>query len=306
MAAAKKKKSAKAGTRKSDVKRKKAKSQKKATVSAFSKKAVTTVFIVLAICWAAAWFFLSDADTRTANWISQTTLQFSASSGFRVENILVEGRVNSDSSAILGLLNVKKGDPLFSLKPAEAKDQMEKIGWIKSARVERRFPDTVYIELTERQPVALWQKDSDTLVLIDSEGYSLTVGALSQFKNLPMISGENAPQKASELMAALNESADLKALMDSAVLIDGRRWDVILKDEKRVNLPEKDMKSAIEHLMVRHAEEKILSKESITDIDARYKGRLIVKTKLGQVQDFKSDMKTNMINMNIEEMSAEL
>ena len=45
------------------------------------------------------------------------------------------------------------------------------------------------------------------------------------------------------------------------------------------------MRNIIKH----HEQEDILGKESVTDIDARYKGRLIVRTKLGTVQDYISN-----------------
>ena len=33
------------------------------------------------------------------------------------------------------------------------------IGWVKDARVSRRFPDTLVIDIVERKPAALWQND---------------------------------------------------------------------------------------------------------------------------------------------------
>ncbi len=158
---------------------------------------------------------------------------------------------------------------------------------MKSVRVERRLPNTVYINLKERTPIALWQHD-DSLYLIDSEGERLTQENLAAFKDLLMVSGQGAQKAVPALNKMLSSYPDLIANVDHAERIDNRRWDVVLKNSKRIKLPAKASSEALAHVMERQTEDQILDKESIMDIDARYKGRLIVRTKLGKVQDYKS------------------
>ena len=291
--AVKKKKSRKVtsrvrGTRKSAIK-------KKRQTGKFDRKfiwirRVSIICVAIAaICWVGAWFFLSDVDSRATNWIRQSTLSVTADVGFRVENIMVEGRRYSDADLLLAMINIKKGDPIFFLNPNEAKQQIERIGWIKSARVERRLPDTIYIKLEERRPLVLWQNNGK-LSLIDSEGEILEVANLDKFKDLLMIRGKGAPSRAEDLAMLLDGEPDLKARVDQAELIDVRRWDLYLNDGKRIKLPETDIGLALRSIMVRQEQEDILGMNFITVIDARYKGRLIVRTKLGKVQDYKAGM----------------
>ena len=253
----------------------------------WGRRGVLVLCVLAFALWCMSWFVLSEADEVSARWMHDKVMHASIEMGFGVENILVEGRKYTDSSALLGLINVEQGDSIFLFNPREAKSQIEKIGWVKSARVERRLPGTIYIKLTEREPTAFWQ-DGESLHLIDSEGVRLTQKNLQAFKHLPMIRGKEAPEKFSKLHHLLLAEPDLISMLDHAELVDKRRWNLYLKDGKRIKLPESDVADAVRHLMLRQEQDKILTKEVITDIDARYTGRLIVKTKLGKVQDYKA------------------
>lgn len=290
--AAKKKKTAKKGTRKSTLKKRKVQSARRDLFMRWLRRGAVIGVLLVTIGWSAAWIILSEADTRAANWVHHQTLTNLAKIGFRVDNILVEGRRYSDPDILLALVNVKKGDPIFSLKPAEAKQQIERVTWVKKARVERRLPSTVYVHLTEREPIALWQEKEDTVAVIDEEGTVLTRQNLAPFKHLLMIRGDGAPERAQNFIGILSAEAALKDRVDHATLIDERRWDLYLKDGKRIKLPEKDIGLALRNIMTHHKEEDILSKDSITDIDARYTGRLIVRTELGKVQNYKAEIGT--------------
>ena len=49
------------------------------------------------------------------------------------------------------------------------KARLESLGWVRNALVQRRLPDSVYIGLTEAEPVALWQLDG-AFQLMDRTG----------------------------------------------------------------------------------------------------------------------------------------
>ena len=49
------------------------------------------------------------------------------------------------------------------------RDRINKLPWVKSARVERHFPNKISLTLVERTPMARWQTNR-TLKLIDIHG----------------------------------------------------------------------------------------------------------------------------------------
>lgn len=280
-------KAAKKGTRKSTMVRKRQKSARLSLILLWARRGLAIAFFFAIIGWCAVWFVGSGANASIAHWVRSKTLSVTADAGFRVKEILVEGRVHSDVDVLLGIVNVREGDPLFALKPKEAKEQIEKITWVKSARVERRLPDSIYVHLVERKPIALWQNDG-ALSVVDETGSLLTQQDLASFKDLVMVNGDDAPKYVGAFLMMLNAEDELLSRIDHASLIDSRRWDLHLKDGKTIKLPEENTALAMRNIVIKHQQDNILGEDAIADIDARYQGRLIVRTKLGKVQDYRA------------------
>lgn len=278
------------GARRSSMTQKRKNAHKSEALKATFKKLSVIILIFLLSLWALGWFVLSDGPARTSIWARQQVINLSLNLGFSVRNILVEGRANTDADALLAIINVREGDPVFSFIPREAKAQIERIGWVKSAYVERSLPDTIYVRLDERKPAALWMNDN-VLSLVDFEGNVITQEGVEQFKDLIMVQGVGAPEKTAYLIETLGEAPELGGMIDHAVFVDARRWDLILLGGKRIKLPEQNTGKAITHIMERHKQNQLLSKEAVIEIDARYKDRLIVRTQLGDVQDYKAGIK---------------
>lgn len=249
---------------------------------------LTLLTVLLALIGGAYWAYSSSAYTYGMNWAQRKAIELSADAGFTVQNFLVEGREYSDADALMALINVRKGEPLFSFDPDSAKKLIEEITWVEKAHVERRLPDTIYIRLYERVPLALWRKPDGTLVLIDHEGKILTSENLERFADFVMVSGKGANKVAADLVAMLDTEPEMKKRLDVATWVEERRWTLHLKDGKTVLLPEKDKELALSKLMRKHEKEGVLDK-AMTSIDARDPSRFIVQTPPGMVQDFKND-----------------
>jgi len=242
--------------------------------------------VVVFTGWLGAWFFLSDASSQLASWTERQVLNHTADAGFAIQNVLVDGREYADSDTLKAIINVQKGDPLFSFRPAEAKEMIERLSWVKTAHIERRLPDTIYIRIDERQPMALWQRGR-RLSLIDKEGVVLTDQNLKRFQNLIIVAGEAAPQKTEELLTLLEAEPSIQEKVESAVLISERRWDLSLESGAKVNLPEEELGFALRRLAVMHEQEALLDKKVMT-IDVRQADKITVRTMPGAVQEYKA------------------
>lgn len=170
-----------------------------------------------------------------------------AASGFALQDILVEGREQTEPNEILAVMGIKQGDSIFKCDPREAKERLNKLPWVKSATVQRRLPETVYIRLVERQPLAIWQKSSK-YYLIDEQGEVLDGLRPGSFPHLMVVTGEKAPKHTKALIELLSDFPDLKKRVKAAVFISGRRWDLILDNKVRIKMPETNAKQALEQL----------------------------------------------------------
>lgn len=74
---------------------------------------------------------------------------------FRLERIEISRLKRIGRNEIISLSGVKQGDSLLRLDLKRVAEQIEKNPWVETLRVRRRFPSTLTIELTEREPVAV-------------------------------------------------------------------------------------------------------------------------------------------------------
>ena len=101
----------------------------------------------------------------------------------RVQDVQVVGATAVSTDEILSLAQIDD-DSMLRLDLAAAEHRIESIPIVQDARLERRWPQTIRIEITERAPWALWQI-GDAHYIIDSEGVVLPGSA--PLENAPVI-----------------------------------------------------------------------------------------------------------------------
>ena len=129
----------------------------------------------------------------------------------------------------------KAPQPLVDV--ARIRQRLLAFGWVKDARVSRRLPDTLVVDIVERKPAALWQ-DSGRLALIDADGVVLDRVPIDKMPDLPLLIGPGANRQARELDRLLADLPTLKPQLASATWVGGRRWDLNFQSGETVALPE--------------------------------------------------------------------
>ena len=195
--------------------------------------------------------------------------------GLVVTDVKVEGRETTDRGTIVAALGVAPGSPILAMSPRRAKEQLEALPWVRSAVVERRLPNTLYVRLVERKPLALWQHGGK-LELIDREGNVIPVTNLDRFTKLPMVVGENAAVHAAELLDVLATEPDLASRVNAAIRVGDRRWNLRIDNAIDVLLPADGPASAWAQLARLERSSGIL-KRDVQVVDVRLPDRLVLK-----------------------------
>lgn len=204
------------------------------------------------------------------------TYELTASLGFKVEEVLISGRRSVDSAVVLYALGVRRGDPILAFDPDAARDALESIPWVEHATVERRLPDTIYVQVQERRPMALWQNGGD-FRLVDPDGTELPVEAVAAFPGVPMIVGPDAPKAATELLPLLAARPTIGAHVASMVRVGGRRWDLHLDSGVIVRLPEAHVEAALDRLVALQESDRLLDRDLLA-LDLRIPDRIAIET----------------------------
>ena len=157
--------------------------------------------------------------------------------GFRVKSVDVQGLKQMDPRPVYDIALDQRTTAMPLVDVSGIRERLLQFGWVKDARVSRRFPDTLVIDIVERTPAALWQND-EGLSLIDAEGVVLDRVPVSRMPDLPLLVGKGANAQAVPLERLLDKVPTLKAQLVSAKWIGQRRWDLTFQSGETVLLPE--------------------------------------------------------------------
>lgn len=86
----------------------------------------------------------------------------------RLERIEISGIQKLTRDEILSAASVKPGDDLLGLRLPRMGEQLAKNPWVASVRVRRNFPNSLFIDVVERQPVGV--VSMGYLYYLDSHG----------------------------------------------------------------------------------------------------------------------------------------
>ena len=159
--------------------------------------------------------------------------------GFQVKKVEVVGADRIDRLKVYDIALAQKDRSMAAVELDDVRRDLMQYGWIKDARVSRRLPDTLVVDIVERTPAAIWQNDG-RLSLIDDSGVVLEPVTVATMPDLPLVIGPNANRRAQDLDALLAEASSLKELLAGATWVGTRRWDLRFRSGETLSLPEGD------------------------------------------------------------------
>lgn len=211
--------------------------------------------------------------------IGQLALQGTSGLGFAVGEVLVEGRSETRVDELMAALGVRRGEPILAFNPAVARASLLRLPWIRSATVERRMPETIFVRIEEREPLALWQH-AGRMVVIDRSGAVIEGADPGRWPALKIVVGEGAPRHTADLLTILASEPALAQRITHAIRVGSRRWNLRLEPQPgavvEVQLPEENPAAA--WLRLADAERAGgLFQRNVQTIDMRLPDRMILR-----------------------------
>ena len=169
---------------------------------------------------------------------------------FALHRIDVRGElrhVSEDSVSLVANRGVRGN--FFTVELDEVRAAFEKLPWVREARVSRRWPDTLIVELVEHVPLARWN-DRD---LVSAEGEAFKASADAA---LPRLSGlEGSAREVVEAYKAYGETlAPLGLRVEELSLSPRRAWRLKTDSGLEIALGRKDAAQRLDRF-VRHYRE---------------------------------------------------
>jgi cell division protein FtsQ len=195
--------------------------------------------------------------------------------GLGVNVVTVSGATHMSEPRILTIAGIDSRKSLPFFDAAEARARLEADPLVKQASVRKLYPNRIVIDIVERTPYAVWQKDGDVHT-IAADGAPIDEVSDGRYADLPFVVGEGANGRVREFAALLQAMDELQPRVEAGVLVDQRRWNLRLKSGVDVKLPEDNPEAAIADLLRLERQSRILERDVLA-VDLRVPGRVFVR-----------------------------
>jgi cell division protein FtsQ len=195
--------------------------------------------------------------------------------GFQISSVALSGEKQLSRTDVLSLAGIDNDSSLPCLDASVTRTALMTNPWIEQATVLKLYPGRLQVEIVERVPLALWQKDG-RLNVIAHDGTVLEEFTGERFRGLPQVVGQGAARQARDFLAVVSRYPLIGEAVEASVLIAERRWNLRLKSGIDVRLPDGDVEPALQTLATLDRDKKLLSRD-ISVIDLRQADRVTVR-----------------------------
>lgn len=195
------------------------------------------MLIIAASLGALAWFMGLPAMAN------QEFAALARKAGFEVRKVEVRGIERMDELPVYAIALGQHERAMPAVDLVKLRTDLMQLGWVEDARVTRRLPDTLVIDIVERKPAAVWQ-NKGKLALIDVRGKVLQGVDLAAMPDLPLVIGPNANRQTQALDRLMEAAPALKPMLAGATWVGNRRWDLRFQTGETLSLPEGDKEAS--------------------------------------------------------------
>jgi len=164
---------------------------------------------------------------------------------FPIKQIITEGVHAFDSKKLKLELEFLKNTSLFFLKEKEIAKVFDKYDFISSFKLKKKYPDTLKISISEYIAVAT-KIDHKKKYYLTKEGKKINYTELDIYKKLTIIIGNH--KKFSFFFNELVKNNFNINKIKAFYYFDVGRWDIVLKDEKTIKLPQTNYENIIKEV----------------------------------------------------------
>lgn len=207
------------------------------------------------------------------------TIDFMGQHGFKLQDIIVSGRLRTTIDDINKILALHRQDNFLNINVMQIKRRLEELPWVRDVTVKRSFfPNILQIKIQEKEVLALWQLNQRFYPL-DLDGYVIEA-EYKPNQQILLVVGEDAPENILNLLNTIKKIDETYIpRLKVANYISKRRWNLTFDDINNgitVKLPSEDFASVLTKLINLDKTSAIL-KRKLTIIDLRLPDKMIVK-----------------------------
>lgn len=183
--------------------------------------------------------------------------------------------VNVDKLEIKEIVTKFYTQGFFTIKLNDFEEELENIEWVYQAKIKRKWPNTLVINMLEQEPAFRWAEQS----LLNKNFETFFVEENSNFAHLPKLKGSIGRQHyLSSLYNKYNKYFERHGLSISSIEEDARYDKLIRLDNGiRINIGKEQVERKIERCLLSFEEFSIDEIAAIASIDLRHSNGFAVR-----------------------------
>ncbi|MEL7444974.1 MAG: FtsQ-type POTRA domain-containing protein [Pseudomonadota bacterium] len=205
----------------------------------FTEDQLHRIFLAIILGGAVALAFFIASLAGVPAMAKAEVARLASDAGFEVRHVRVSGTDRMDEEEVYKRVLAQRDRPMPQVEIDALREELLELPWVKDARVSIQLPETLAIDIVEREPHAVLE-DQGKLKLVGPEGTVLDEITADAVNDMLLISGPGSTRQIASLDKLLASAPALGPQVKSAEWVGNRRWNLTFKTKQMLALPEGD------------------------------------------------------------------
>ena len=208
---------------------------------------------------------------------------------FMIKVASIDGSSDELANEIREILPLDFPVSYFDLDIKYLHKVVNEIPAVASAAIKISVGGVLQINVTEKSPAFIWRKDNVMSVIDETGSFIRIANSRVDYPKLPLVVGEAADLAVSEISSLMQANEYFKDHVRAFIRVGERRWDLILENNVRIMLPQREFLAAFDRLMLMNEAGQLLSGR-LSNIDMRLVVRPTVRVDTVSVDPLKTNI----------------
>ena len=195
---------------------------------------------------------------------------------FMIKVASVDGSSDKLANEIREMLPLDLPVSYFDLDVKYLHKVVNELPAVASAAIKITVGGVLQINVAEKSPAFIWRKDNVMSVIDETGSFIRIANSRVDYPELPLVVGEAADLAVAEVSSLMQANDYFKDHVRAFIRIGERRWDLILENNLRIMLPQREFLAAFDRLMLMNEAGSLLSGK-LSNIDMRLVERPTVR-----------------------------
>ena len=207
---------------------------------------------------------------------------------FMIKVASIDGSSDELANEIREILPLDFPVSYFDLDIKYLHKVVNEIPAVASAAIKISAGGVLQINVAEKSPAFIWRKGNVMSVIDETGSFIRIANSRVDYPKLPLVVGEAADLAVSEISSLMQANEYFKDHVRAFIRVGERRWDLILENNVRIMLPQREFLAAFDRLMLMNEAGSLLSGR-LSNIDMRLVVRPTVRVDTVSVDPLKTN-----------------